>query len=341
MSCILLLGISLIYGALGSLNFFYINLLLNIPLNTEYFYVEAYSLVGIILITVAFFFKISIIPFHFWSPDVYEGSPLSVTTIFSVLPKLVLFTFLVKWSATIGFLNIQLQFLMFFVAISSIFIGTFLALKQKRLKRLFIYSSIAQIGFLVLTLSINSLSSFYALYFFLIIYIITAILVWGLIIFLYSFQKKIAVFMNYNITPLFLSNLTNFFKINKIWSFSFLIALFSIAGIPPFSGFLAKFFIFFELIKNDYVIMSLIIVFISIISVFYYIRIVKLIFFESVTFKLRKLTFQTVLIDFHYGYIVLTLCMFLLFGIFFYPSFILLISQYIILNLFGLTTISA
>ena len=101
-SGIFLLGASLVYGSLGTLNFNTLSLLLSFNLNTDLIYIKMFSLVGILLITITLLFKVAAAPFHFWAPDVYEGAPLSSTIVFSILPKLVIFSFFIKWLCVIS-----------------------------------------------------------------------------------------------------------------------------------------------------------------------------------------------------------------------------------------------
>jgi NADH-quinone oxidoreductase subunit N len=209
-------------------------------------------------------------------------------------------------------------------------------LRQKRMKRLVIFSSIAQVGFLVAALSTNSLDGFVSIYFFLIIYILTSILVWNHVALFYNFQKEIKNFSKKMATPLFLSSLSNFFKFNSLWAFSFILMFFSIAGIPPLSGFLSKIFILFGLIDSNQLIGAVSLIMISAISVFYYIRVIKVIFFESKEAKSRNDQFQTVfnVSLFDFDCLVISICLFSLIYLFFYPSTLLLLCQYITLSSF-------
>ena len=333
-SGLFLFGASLIYGGLGTLNFNNLSLLLSFSLENEFIFLKYFVLIGILLVTVTLFFKISAAPFHFWSPDVYEGSPLSSTIVFSIIPKLAIFSFFIKWVSIISDLFYDLKPIFIIVGICSVFVGTFFALKQKRVKRLVIYSSIAQVGFIVAALATNTIDGFSSIYFFLVIYIITSILVWGHISLFYSFQKKTNLFNGSSSTPLFLSSLSNLFKINPLWAFSFVLIFFSVAGIPPLSGFLSKIFILFGLINSNEILCSLFLILISAVSVFYYIRVVKVVFFESKDVKVNNNSFQTIFQEnlFDLECSVLALSLFTLLLCFFYPTFLLLVSQYAVLG---------
>lgn len=333
-SGLFLFGASLIYGGLGTLNFNNLSLLLSFPIENDFIYIKYLVVIGVLLVTITLLFKIAAAPFHSWSPDVYEGSPLSSTIIFSILPKIVIFSFFIKWVCILSNTFYDLKYLLNIVGIFSVFVGTFFAMKQKRVKRLVIYSSIAQIGFLVAALSSNSLDGFSAIFFFLIIYIITAILTWSHVTLFYDFQKKVNTFNKVVLSSLFLSNLSNFFKMNSLWAFSFMVIFFSVAGIPPLSGFLSKILILFSLIESNELFVSIFLVLISAVSVFYYLRVVKIIFFESKDVKPLNESFQTIFngIFFDVDYAIISGCLFSLLFFFFYPTTLLLICQNMILG---------
>lgn len=278
-SSIFLFGCSLIYYVLGTLSLENINLLLSYSLTHD---LNIVLYIGAIFILVTFFFKLGAVPFHFLYPDVYEGSPLSSTIILSILPQLALYFFLFKFLLAIGNNLPFLEVILNSCGILSLFIGTVYSINQKRIKRFVLYSSIAQTGFLLSCLSISSLSSFIALYFYLIVYLITSLLIWNFLSFFYLYQFSYNDFIQNLNKPLFISSLSNFCKWNKIWSFSFLIVLFSIGGIPIFGGFISKLIVFFELISVNYFLTAFLLIFISSLSVFYYIRIIKIIFFEPI-----------------------------------------------------------
>lgn len=331
-SVFFLFGASLIYGCLGTLNLTSLNLLLAFPFSTFNSDLRYIILIGIIFITATLLFKIACAPFHFWAPDVYEGAPLSSTVIFSIIPKLSIFYFFTKWISSINLVFFDMQNILIIFAILSTFIGTFFALSQKRLKRLIIYSSIAQIGFLVIGLSLNTLGGFVSVYFFLLIYILTSILIWGHFTMFYFFQSQITSFYSRMANSLFISNMANFYKSNSLWAFSFIVILFSIAGIPPLTGFLAKILILFDLIDSAFVIPAIFLIILSSISVFYYIRIVKIMFFEPRKIEKNKGTFQIIFFNTSLDsiYLLFSICLFFLMVLFFYPNILFLVCQYIV-----------
>ena len=333
-SGLFLLGASLIYGCLGTLNFNHLSFLFSFSLNQELVSLKYFILLGILLVTIVLLFKIASAPFHFWAPDVYEGSPLSSTIIFSILPKLVIFSFFIKWISIIGCFFTDLKDIFVFIGVLSVAVGTFFALKQKRMKRLVIYSSIAQIGFLVAALSCGSLDGFASIFFFLIIYILSSVLIWNHITFYYEFEA----YENDSIQPtsLFLTSLSNLVSMNRLWAFSFLVIFFSIAGIPPVSGFLAKIYVIYSLVDADQLLGALFLIMVSAISVYYYLRVIKVIYFESKSVVPDSYKFKTVYATnlFSLNSILIALCLFLLVFFFFYPTSLLLICQYLVVNSF-------
>jgi NADH-quinone oxidoreductase subunit N len=204
-----LLGVSFIYGSTGTINFNAINLLTSFDFATYSDELRLIFLTGVILVTCTLLFKLACAPFHFWSPDVYDGAPLSSTLIFSVVPKFALFYFFIKWLNCINVFFDDISILLLIAGILSAVVGTFFGLTQKRLKRLIIYSSIAQTGFLVASLSLGNLEGMTSVYFFLIIYLLTSILMWGHVITFYSFYSKVATFNSSAISSIFISSLSN------------------------------------------------------------------------------------------------------------------------------------
>lgn len=332
-SGVFLFGSSLIYGMIGTLNFSAISSILTFELG-ENFIPEIYFLkTGIICVTVTLLFKIACAPFHLWAPDVYEGSPLSSTIIFSIVPKLSLTFFFIKWILCLN--TVSIQEILLVCGVLSAFVGTISALNQHRFKKLIIYSSISQIGFIAAGLALNTLNGYTAVLFFLIIYIITSILIWTHFSLFYSFQAEINKFYNKKETSLFLASLTNFFNVNKLWSFSFVIIFFSIAGVPPLTGFLSKILILAELVHYNQVLVAIALIIISSLSAFYYVRVLKIMFFEPRTleksYQKCQIIFHNIFLDNIYfnNTILLSILLF----VFFSPSLLILICQYIVLTM--------
>lgn len=269
----ILFGSSLLYGILGSLNFSHLFLIIsniNFLENSDILLGLIYS---ITFILIGILFKIGAVPFHFWLPDVYEGSPNNITFFFAVVPKIAFINILIKFYFDI-FSNFSYFIESFFLIISflSMFIGSISALQQKKIKRLLAYSSISHIGFILIGFTSNLLNNIPFILLYILIYIIMSINLWGSYLSLIINHKPIK----------YLTDLSNLFSINKILSIIIILNIFSLAGIPPLAGFFSKFFIFFSAIKNNYLNIIIFAIIISIISSFYYLKLIKIIFFEKI-----------------------------------------------------------
>lgn len=328
----LLFGCSNIYGLLGTLNLNNLALILELPFLKEFIVYNNFLLICFLIVTIVFLFKVSAVPFHFWSPDIYEGAPLSSTIIFSLIPKFAIFYLFLKWICVIEIFE-EIKIVMLICGVFSIFLGSFMALQQKRLKRLVIYSSIAQIGFLLAALSVNDVNSFVGMYFFLSVYVITSTLIWSNFSLFYGFQNKINNFYNTLNTSLFLSTISSFFKINRVWSFSNIIIFFSLAGIPPLVGFFSKILLIYSIVSFGNLMCSFIIIIVSSLSVFYYLRIIKITFFEK---SLKIKSSQVIINDYFFDFdcILISFFLFLLFFLFLYPSFLNFICNLITFNFY-------
>jgi len=324
-SGLFLLGSFLIYAFIGTLNINDIALILSF--SVEDIYLKIVILIGAILITISLLFKAAVAPFHFWAPDVYEGAPLSSTIIFSIIPKFSIFVFLMRWLSV--FINdfIFLKVLLVAAGIFSVLWGAYFAIAQKRIKRFIIYSSISQVGFIVVACSVCSVESYTSIFFYLFIYLISSIVIWGSLVSLYDYNKAILKFDGkLNLKPLFIIDMASYFKLNYTWSMMLLFLFFSFAGIPPLSGFLSKLLIILGLIYNDDFLVAILLIVISIISTYYYLRIIKVIFFDTQKYNIIS---KSLLTSYSYSLniecTILSFCIFLLFFLFFYPSIIVLL----------------
>jgi NADH:ubiquinone oxidoreductase subunit 2 (subunit N) len=207
----------------------------------------------------------------------------------------------------------------------SIFFGLLKALKQKRLKKLYIYSSISQMGLPLCALVDNSLESFTIVYFFLFIYLLTSVLMWGTFVLINQNQNKVYLDTKnkINIYPVFISSLKHLITNNSALALAFLFLLFSFAGIPPFAGFLSKIYVYFVLIQDNKYEIASIIFYVSAFGVYYYIKILKVMFYENVnlTYNVKgQSSFNSANLDLDY-----TLCavvMFLLLFLCFFPNIV-------------------
>ena len=333
-SGIFLLGASIIYGTVGTLNLAYLDILLAYPINENFFGIFDVIKVGVSLIFSMLLFKIACAPFHFWSPDVYEGSPICSTIIFSLLPKLSIFYFFSKFCSHLNIIFYEIQNTLLFFGFISVIIGTFFSLSQTKIKRLLIFSSVTQVGFLVIALSLNTLESYSSLFFFLLTYIITSLLAWGHVTLFYSFKKKIDYYYNKKTNTLLLSGIANFFELNPYWSFSLALVFFSMAGVPPLMGFISKYFVLSSLVSFDNINSSIFLILISCLSAFYYVRLIKIIFFEPKVDEFVRSSAQTIFFDKSSLFIfyIFSILMSIIISTILYPNTLYMVCELIILN---------
>jgi len=270
-SGIILYGISLIYGSIGLINFNEISYFIFIFNNIE----NNFSLiVGFILFFIGFFFKLGVVPFHMWLPDVYEGIPTGLLSFFSIVSKIAFLSVLIKFILFVLYIDFfYWSVLFFYCAIFSIFVGSLGVLYQKSIKRLLAYSAISHIGFLIISLSLGSFEGIFSVLFYLIIYIIIMFNIFGIMLTLrlQSNNRLIKLIGNYNII----------YNSNKLLGFFLVMAFFSLAGIPPLAGFFSKIYIYISMLISTYYISSICIILISVISLVYYIKIIKIMLFSN------------------------------------------------------------
>jgi len=330
MSAIFLLGSSILYGCLGTLNLNNLSILFFEPFNllsSQFNYIIYFSF---ICVTSTLLFKIVCAPFHFWAPDVYEGSPLFSTIIFSVMPKISILYFLIKWIHCLSFNFSNLKTALFYVGIFSCFWGAIFALKQLRIKRLVIYSSIAQVGFIICSLSLLNIEGFSKSFFFVIVYTLTSIILWSFIVICYYNSNALFKICN---ESLLITHFSGFFSYNKTLSLIVLLVFFSLGGIPPLTGFLSKAFILVEVVFSSKVLPAILILIISSLSMFYYLRVLKITFFEPKLYSRVSgfyVVFNSKVITTVY-FLVSTLLTVLIL-IFFFPNEIYFLSLYILLT---------
>jgi len=259
-----------------------INLLLSIAVNGNSIFSFMGALIGVFLISVFFLFKLSVAPFHFWFPQVYDGSPISSTIIFLLLPKFIILSVFIRWLLAVSYLSLMLKSVLLWSGVYSTVMGTFLALQQGKLKKLFIYSSIGQLGLPVAVLSVFSYTSVINSYTFIVIYILTNVVLWGIFLTVHAFSKAQTRVSGFGSEyPIFLTVLSNLFYWNRVWVFSLTVVFFSMSGIPPLSGFLAKVLLYFELLYSQNFIASIFLILMGAIGTFYYLKILKIGFFEN------------------------------------------------------------
>ncbi|MBD1172137.1 NADH-quinone oxidoreductase subunit NuoN [Pelagibacterales bacterium SAG-MED05] len=270
-SGLLLYGCSLLYGFTGSTNF---DLIAN-ELNKE----NIGALFAMVFILVGLAFKVSAVPFHMWTPDVYEGAPTSITNYFAVVPKVAGLALLIKFML-VPFSNILLEWqtILIFISIASMILGAVAAIVQKNIKRLLAYSSIGHIGYALAGVATGEVSGYESSIIYISIYVIMNI---GAFSCLYLLKKDGQYKEN-------ISDLSGISKKHPLLSISFLIILFSMAGVPPLGGFFAKFYIFTAVIEKEMYFLAITGLLTTVISAFYYLKIIKTIYFEDSAITLEK-----------------------------------------------------
>jgi len=263
-SGLLLYGCSLLYGFTGSTNFDVIaNQLTSSNIGAVF---------AMVFILVGLSFKISAVPFHMWTPDVYEGSPTSVTSFFSVAPKVVGLAVLIRFMQ-IPFENILIEWqtIIIFISVASMILGAVAAIGQTNIKRLMAYSSIGHIGYALAGVATGSQSGYVSSIIYITIYVVMNIGIFACIF----LMKKNGKYTEE------ISDLSGISKKHPLIAFSFLVILFSLAGIPPLGGFFAKFYVFMSVIENEMYTLAIIGLLTTVVSAFYYLRIIKTIYFDE------------------------------------------------------------
>ena len=262
-SGLLLYGCSLIYGFSETTNF---NIILDNSNEIQYGLIF-----GVVFIIVGLAFKISAVPFHMWAPDVYQGSPTSVTILFAILPKIAALTVFIRF-LYVPFINMidQWQLIIVFLSIASMIFGAVAAIGQTNLKRLVAYSSIGHMGYALAGLATGTNQGIQSSITYMSIYLVMNLAFFSCIFMLRKnddYYEKI-------------EDLSGLSKNHPILAFSFLIILFSLAGIPPLAGFFAKFYVFMSVIDESMYFLAVVGLLSTVIAAFYYLRIIKIIYFD-------------------------------------------------------------
>jgi NADH-quinone oxidoreductase subunit N len=254
----LLFGIALVYGATGSFSVTFIVNILQEKSATMPFFFQA----GMLLMMVGLAFKISAVPFHFWAPDVYSGSPTPVTALMSTVVKMAAFGAFVKIFA-VCFAKMQFAIAPYEQAmvIVTLIVANGTAVVQKNVKRMLAYSSIGHVGYLLLALSSKPTAAYQTIYYYLVSYTAGSILAFAVL-----------QVMEKNKLGLSLEDFRGLFKTNKLVAFSMTIALLSLAGIPPLSGFFAKYQVFSIAMANGHPKLVTLALITSLVGVYYYFR---------------------------------------------------------------------
>ncbi len=305
-SCFILLGTALLYANSGTTNLDGLYVITSLSdlanYNTDnvlYWYKSYYINFSLLILTVGFLFKVSAAPFHFWSPDVYDAIPTVVTTFVAIVAKISIFVFfleLVHYTSNTLF-NFQFSwtYSLLVSSLLSLIIGTIVGLTQFRIKRLFAYSTISHVGFILLALSINSIESIQAFIFYLMQYSISNLNAFILLISigfsLYYYindNKEYKQLADKNNSPIqLISQMKGYFYINPILALSLSITIFSFVGIPPLIGFFAKQMVLSAALDSGYVFLALVAILTSVISAVYYLNIIKQVFFDESEYKIN------------------------------------------------------
>lgn len=256
----LLFGISMVYFDNSSIQF------------SEIEHVSYFTEIGLALILIALFFKVSAAPFHIWTPDVYQGSPTISVLFFATLPKFASLIFLFRFFLEMDISSYpSLLFIFKTVCILSLLIGAYGAITQTVIKRLLAFSSINHIGFILLSILSFKFLSQGIFFFYLLIYLVTNFGVFSVLLTLRNSSGELKL----------ISDLSGLKTHNKSKAIALLVLFFSLAGIPPFAGFFAKFFILTASMNEGFIYLSLIAVLSSVIAAFYYLRVIKNMFFNE------------------------------------------------------------
>jgi len=267
-SGILLFGCSMIYGSTGVTHF---DQLAEILTGYEITLFGARSggiFLGILFIAVGFLFKITAVPFHMWAPDIYEGSPTLVAAFFSIAPKISIFANMLRVFIH-SFYGTTLQQIFFFCSIASMILGALAAMAQTKVKRLLAYSSVGHVGYLCIGFSCGTMGGIQSLLIGIFIYVLMTINAFAIVLALRQTRVK------------YIADLGALAGTNPILAIIFSITMFSYAGIPPLAGFCSKFYLFFAALGCGAYLLALMGVVTSVIGCFYYIRLVKIMYFDT------------------------------------------------------------
>jgi NADH-ubiquinone oxidoreductase chain 2 len=300
-SCFILLGTALLYANSGTTNIdgFYIITSIGDIHHTEILYKTYYISFSLLIFSIGFLFKVSAAPFHFWSPDVYDAIPTIVTTFVAIIAKISIFIFLLElvYYTSNYFHDLNWTFSLLISSFFSLIVGTVVGLTQFRIKRLFAYSTISHVGFILLALSVSSIESIQAFIFYLLQYSIsnlnTFIILIAIGFSMYYYindNKEYKDLLDKNNSPIqLISQLRGFFYINPILSLSLIITIFSFVGIPPLIGFFAKQMVLSAALDKGYFFLSIIAILTSVIGAAYYLNIIKEIYFYLPQYKINPL----------------------------------------------------
>lgn len=268
----ILYGSSVIYLVTGSLNFGNIFTFVSNINHPETLQLILSLFYGCLFILTGILFKLGAAPFHVWLPDVYEGAPTHITAFFAIVPKLALVALLMRFFFDVFHdLSDFFEVVLYLSALGSILVGSIVALQQKKFKRLFAYSAIGHVGFILIGFVSNTFQDMQYIVLYLLIYIVMSVNLW-----------TTYLSMNTKHSPIkFLTDFTNLLKINPLLATLLMLTLFSMSGIPPLAGFYSKMVIFYSALQQDVYSLAIIGILMSVISSFYYIKVIKIAYFDT------------------------------------------------------------
>jgi NADH-quinone oxidoreductase subunit N len=266
-SGMLLYGISLLYGLSGSLNLNEIGNCISINLIQDSMILK----IAIVFIIVGIAFKLGAVPFHMWVPDVYEGSPNTIALFIGSIPKIAAFAMSYRVLSSLIVVVKDWSSILILMIVSSLIIGNVVAIAQSNIKRMLAYSTISHISFLLMGFISFMHEGFIASLFYVIIYTLTSICAFGVIIALSS--------SNFEMEKI--DDFRGLGRNNPVLAFIMMVVMFSMAGIPPTIGFYAKFIVVKSVVANGMNWLAIFAVVFSVIGAFYYLRIIKVMFFEK------------------------------------------------------------
>ncbi len=266
-SGMLLYGISLLYGFAGTTDFALLSKEVAGNGNGHIAF-----LIGMTFILSAFAFKLSSVPFHMWTPDVYEGSPTASTSFFAIVPKLAAFSLLARilTGPFSGFYDQWVQIIIF-ISVASMVWSAFAAIRQENIKRLMAYSAIGHMGYAMMSLLPNSPEGIGALLIYMTVYMFMVAGAFAVILYMRRDGQELE----------HLKDLSGLSQNHPVLAYAFAVFLFSMTGIPPMAGFFGKLFVFKAAISGGFYAVAVIGVLSSVVSAYYYIRIIKIMFFDE------------------------------------------------------------
>lgn len=264
-SGMLLFGISLIYGFTGTTNF-------NLIASTLSAEISLGAVLGFVFLLSGLAFKISAVPFHMWTPDVYEGAPTSVTALFAIVPKVAAMALIIRLLfIPFAALNEQWFQIMWLLAFASMLVGAFAAIKQENIKRLMAYSSIGNIGYALIGIVAGGEAGLTSVLVYLTLYMVMTAGTFGII--LCMRLEGVAIES--------ISDLSGLSRHCPWLAYPMAVLMFSMSGIPPMAGFFGKFMVFQAAVESGLYVLAVLGVITSVVAAYYYLRIIKVMFFDD------------------------------------------------------------